>query len=101
MKSLTKKITLGAAAICMPALAFAQRGGADILNEMQSEIQTWTDPVSTVCFSIAGIIFLIAAVVIIGKTIKGNSAVGSEYATWGGAILFFVLAGVVVRFMIN
>ena len=87
-------------------LAFAQGGYAqnktsdafvDAIENASSQFENTFDAVSKLCLVIGGLIGLVGALVIYSKMSNNDQDVTKRIIMWGGAALFLVASGTIIR----
>lgn len=96
LKCKMKKLftTLSFAIIC--TFIYAQKGISGI-NEATSQITSFFDPLEKLSYAIAAIVGLIGGIQVYSKWSKGDPHTKDAAAAWGGACIFFVVIGAVLR----
>ena len=101
MKKTCVNVAILAGVILFPALCFAQTGtppgGIEGLEVANDTLIEWIAPTEKIIYSVAVIVGLIGGFRIAQKLFNGDRDVNKDMTNFGGACIFLVVVGLVLR----
>lgn len=95
MKNVRKIPT--AAAMFLPAVMYAQKDAASILNEMNSQIKMLVSPLYTMVMTVIIVLGMVSLVMVAVKMNSADQNASNKALTWFGVLVFCLVAAVVMK----
>ncbi len=95
LKILSTKLSVTIMGLIISLNSFAQ--GAQGIDAATSELATYMDPIGNLTMVIGGIVGLIGAIRVYMKWNNGDQDTQKALMGWGGACIFLVVSGIVVK----
>jgi len=92
-----KKLSLVSVSAFCYVVAMAQGNGVNAIEQANSEIQSYIEPITTLFYVVCAVIGFIGAVKVYGKWSSGSPDTTKTAASWFGSCIFAIVAVTAIR----